>query len=107
MGGNLHRGFESLPLRSADGDRGAGVAAAAPALLQVAEEATQGPALDPVVRVEGERAHLPGVALEAVQLAVSAPVADIQPARGADGAPRGHARLGSACAPLARVGPAV
>src|ERR671922_158269 len=97
MGGNLHRGFESLPLRWAQrlahGYRRLLVAAPAPAALEVAEETAERSALHPVVRIAGERVELPPVALQPVQLAVTAPVADEQPAARAYRAPRELARL--------------
>src|SRR5215210_5048848 len=93
MGGNLHRGFESLPLRSAHGcvgDLRAGRALAGP---QVAEDAAEGAGSDSQAGIADHRVELPAVSSQVEELALPTLVLDVEPARRADGVPGGHARL--------------
>src|ERR671935_964944 len=107
MGGNLHRGFESLPLRSADRCGGQLVAAPTLAALEVAEDAAQRVALLAKARVPCQRLHLPAVRPEPVELALPAPIGDVQPAVCPNRAPGGHPRLCGARSPFAGIRVAV
>src|SRR5215210_5677737 len=103
MGGNLHRGFESLPLRSAHGGRGDLVARASLAGPEVAECAAEGADEWPDTRIAHPRAELPRIALQVVELPLAALVLHVEPPSRAHRAPRGHARLRPARAALACV----
>src|SRR5829696_7644073 len=97
MGGNLHRGFESLPLRCppALAHRGRRYLAAlrAPAAAEVSEDASQRAKPYAQIRVARDGVELVRIATQVVELALPALVVHIEPAGGAHRAPGWHARL--------------